>query len=156
MKKSSKAKPEVKEEQLGLGLVEPGSNKVHKLRRKLKDRFLYFETRRFIKSPYSWVSVMLSLALLATQLYYILNFINKLPSIIPIYSNSIDLAARLAPQSALYIFPALSLIIIIVTVVSGYRLYNTRRELINFSLINMTANVGILTFIFMRIISTYI
>ena len=149
-------KEKVKEKQLDLGLKEPLGNTLITAKGRISRNLRILEIKRFIRSPYSWFFLTLAISLVATQVYYLINKLDALPTVIPIYFSSIDLTQRLGNKIELLLFPILSSIIIVATTVTGYHLYNSHRELIAFSLLNMLISVSVLTLILLKIFAMYI
>lgn len=145
-----------KEQQLDLDLKQPFTNRFVKAKTVISKNFRFLEIRRFIRSPYSWLFIVLSLSFIAVQVYFLVTKIDLLPNKIPIYFNSIELADRLGEKVELYIFPIISGLIVIATTLTGYQLYNSQKELITFSLLNMFLAVSVITYIFLRIFAIYL
>lgn len=163
MKKSIKASKQPKEntkklksQQLDLKLKQPIGNTFVKAKSNFSKSLRLLEIRRFIRSPYAWIFIMLSLSLIAVQIYFLITKLDLLPTRIPIYFNSIELADRLGNQIELYIFPVISGVIVIATTLTGYQLYNSQKELISFSLLNMFLSVSVITYVFLRIFAMYL
>lgn len=153
LKKNTKKR---KPQQLDLELKQPIGNSFAKAKSNISKNFRFLEVRRFIRSPYSWIFIMLSLSLISVQIYFLITKLNLLPVRIPIYFNSIELADRLGNQTELYIFPIISGVIVIATTLTGYQLYNSQKELISFSLLNMFLSVSVITYVFLRIFAMYL
>ena len=142
--------------QYDLGFKQPVSNNFFAIRERIAKSFRILEIRRFIRSPYTWLLTFAAIALVIVQVHYLLNYYEILPNVIPIYFNAIDLEARLGNKWELAVFPALSGIIVLATTVTGFQLFNSHRELITFSLVNMFVGVSILTLVLLRILAIYL
>jgi hypothetical protein len=153
---SNKASKPIKQKQLGLGLKQPVTNTFAKAKGNIRKNLRILEIKRFIRSPYSWIFISLSISLIGIQAFYLLTNLDKLPDVLPIYFNTFDLDLRLGNQIELLIFPILSVIIVIATTLTGYQLYNSHRELITFGLLNMMMSVAVLTFVLLEIFAVYL
>lgn len=155
-KRYHKNRPQPKPRQMDLGLPDPRGNRAAKVRDRVRKKFLLFETRRFVRSAEAWIFLGVAGSFVATQIYYIVKFYETLPPRIPLYINTIDLADHLGNKIEIILFPVLSGVIVFVALLAGYQLYNSRKELIVFSLISMAASVGLLTFALLRLLTAYI
>lgn len=143
-------------QQLDMGFKDPFGNKVAKFKTNVSKGFVKFETKRFFKAAQGWLFGGISTGLIATQLYYLIQYLDDIPDQVPLFQSSLDLALRLADKTQLFIIPGLSIAIILVTLYTGLQLFNSRKELIMFSLINMLSSIGILTFVLLRVFSAYV
>lgn len=142
--------------QFDLGLKQPRGNKIAGFRARFSKRFQHITNQTFLRSPYTWAIFFISTALVLVQMYYMLNFLDDLPPRVPVYMNSTELVSRLGSKFELLTLPLLSFVIVVATSLSGLRLYNSRKELIVFSLLNMLVSVGVLTLVVLQTFSIYI
>jgi len=156
-KRHSKApKYDSTKKQLGLGLKQPITNQFAKAKDNIRKSLRILEIKRFIRSPYSWFFISLSISMITVQTFYIVNSLSDLPKVLPIYFNTLDLNLRLGNQIELIIFPIISSLIVVATTLTGYQLYNSHKELITFGLLNMLMSVAVLTFVLLKIFAIYL
>lgn len=153
MKKLKKEK--LDNPQFDLGLKDPRGNSLRNLRQKLYFKLRFLETKGYIRSPYPWFFIFLSVSLLVAQLLWINNMLPQLPKLIPIYLNQRDLSARLADKTHLYIFPIFSSIIILTTLTISTKFYYIIKSLSNYTFAVALIAVTMLTYGLLHIITKY-
>ena len=67
-----KDKPK-KEKQLDLGLKGSPKNLFYKLKSKLSNFLIRFELKEFLRNPFTWFVIIISLAFIAVQIYILIN-----------------------------------------------------------------------------------
>ncbi|MDD3474774.1 MAG: hypothetical protein PHP08_02625 [Candidatus Dojkabacteria bacterium] len=126
---------------------------------KYKNRFELFrakwDIRRYTKSNWVWFTIIISISLLATQIYTIIEKFSLLPTQIPIFQIFVDADMTLAKREFIYLVPAISLVLIIVGVIFSNRYYNKERNLANTLLWTMLLAVTVATLALIRLIDTY-
>ena len=126
---------------------------------KYKNRFELFrakwDIKRYTKSNWVWFTIIISLSLLITQIYTIVEKFSSLPTKLPILQIYIDANKTLIAKDLIYLIPAISLILIIVDVIFSNKYYNKERNLANTLLLSMVLGVGIATIALIRLIDLY-
>lgn len=136
MKRAKKQEiSEEKTKQLDLGIKEPFKNKVFKVKGKANVMLLQFEVRKFFKDPFYWFVGVFSVAMLLQQGLWLYNNINKFPTLTPILNYNLAPENRLVDKHFLYIFPVISLISIIVSIIITIKYYNKEKMLTTFALL---------------------
>lgn len=110
-----KKQPEKKVAQLELGLKSPFKNVFYNLKGRLVSRFNLFEANTFINDPLVWLLVTSQLVGIFYQLIYVLNSLNKLPSLLPFLGYEAVTSASLLPKIYFLIFPIVSFVIFAIT-----------------------------------------
>ena len=153
-KKTKKLTPE--KDQYDLDLKEPFSNKFWALRGKLNTKLQYLEIRRFTKSTFAWALIILSITLIATQAAYLFQYLDNFPPEIPIFLNYLDPTKRLGSSQILYALPVMSAVVLLISSLIGYRMYNLRRHLTYLLLISSLSSITIFTLVLARHVAQYV
>ena len=138
-RKKKNNKKEVKNTQLDLGMKPKGIPAILNLVTSRVNRWLsYFEVIRFTKDLWVWFFLTLSIANTVFQSYIYVQSINKLPSIIPIFTfyNRLDL--KLINSDLIILVPLLSLAITIVVFFQAFKNYHKEKD-ITYILLGITA-----------------
>ncbi len=117
-----------KETQLDLNLHNARKNVYYKYKKQYDIWLASLETKKFIKDPFTWFSIITSISLIATQLH-ILKQREYIPKKIPIFNYFLSPAKRLAPMEFVYFIPILCSIIVIISIILSNKYYHTEREL---------------------------
>lgn len=147
--------PEKKDEQLNLKLKESPFNDLVKYKERFELFRVKWDIRKYTKSSWVWFTIVLSLSLIATQFYTVLENYELLPKKIPIFQIYVNSEDTLAPSSLIYLAPTLSFLIVIVGIVVSNRYYNKERDLSNTLLWVMFLANLIITIALIRIINIY-
>jgi hypothetical protein len=127
MKKKNQEKEESK--QLDLGIKEPFKNKLFKLKRAIDFAILKFEVRKFLKDPLVWGVLVISLVLIAQQVYLISINLETLPTYIPVFRYFISIPQKLAVKDYILLFPTISAVALLLSFIFTSRYYNSERIL---------------------------
>ncbi len=128
-KVSSVQKKEDKNIQLGLKIKEPFKNKFFKIKGKTDSLLTQLEVRKFLKDIFFWFVLIISLLLIAYQIYIIVISLNNLPSLLPILRYNIATSAKLTSRTYLVIYPAISLISLVTATFLAIKIYNREKFL---------------------------
>lgn len=131
--KKSSAKKE-KEEQLDLGIKEPFKNRFFKVREKINLAILKFEVRKFLKDPLLWACLIIGLLLIGYQVYLIVEYFDNLPVYLPIFRQFIVIPRKLVVKDYIIIFPIISTVALLLSLIFTSRYYNSERILTKFLL----------------------
>jgi hypothetical protein len=141
--------------QLDLELKESPLNSIAKY----KERFELFrakwDIRRYTKSSWVWLTIILSISLLVTQLYTIQERISRLPKQIPLLQIYVDSNKTLVSTNFIYLAPVISGLIIIAGIFFSNKYYNKERELSNTLLWTMFLGNLIIAVALIRLINLY-
>lgn len=148
-------KKEEEQPQYDLGLKESRVNRIRTFRQKTRTKLRFLGTKGLIRSPYPWFFICLCIALIAAQIYWIYTQLPEMPSQIPLYLNQRELAARLAPNIHIYIYPLFSATIFIATAVTATKFYYVIKNLANYGFVIGILSVAMLTYGLFQIISYY-
>jgi len=126
---------------------------------KYKNRFELFrakwDIKRYTKSNWVWFTIIISISLLVTQIYTIIEKFSSLPTKIPILQIYVDANSTLARKEFIYLIPSVSLILIIAGVIFSNSYYNKERNLANTLLWTMILGVAVATLALIRLIDLY-
>lgn len=141
-------KKEKKEKQLEFGLKGTPKNIYYKYKKQYELWLAGLETKKFIKDPLTWLTIMLSSSLITTQLYLIESK-DRIPKKVPILNYFLNPTKKLVPEEYLYLLPLLSIIILLITIFLSNRYYHKERDLSKIIIIAaLLVNISIcLTFI---------
>jgi len=128
-KNSSVQKKEEKNTQLGLKIKEPLKNKFFKIKGRTDSLRTQLEIRKFLKDIFFWFVLVISLLMIAYQIYLIVANLNTLPSLLPILRYNIAASAKLASKEYLVIYPFISLISIGTATFLTVKIYNREKFL---------------------------
>jgi hypothetical protein len=124
-----------------------------------KNRFELFrakwDIKRYTKSNWVWFTIIISLSLLVTQIYTILEDFSSLPTKIPIFQIYIDAQKTLAKKEFIYLIPGISILVIILGILFSNKYYNKERNLANTLLWSMLLSVAVATLALIRLIGLY-
>jgi hypothetical protein len=123
--------------QLDLGIKEPLKNKFFKIKGEIDLAILQFEVRKFLKDPLVWASIIISIVLITQQIYLISNNYTSLPVYIPVYRYFISIPRKLVEREYIIIFPIISIIASILSLIFTSRYYNSERLLTKFLLFGL-------------------
>jgi len=146
-----KDKPK-KEKQLDLGLKGSPKNLFYKLKSKSSDFLIRFEVKEFLRNPFTWFVIIISLAFIAVQIYILINNISLYPKILPVWQNQISLTKRLSKRESLYAFPIISASILILGILSTNIYYHREKFLSKILLYTIILSITGLTFAFLKLI----
>lgn len=148
-------KQRLENSQLDLKLKESPLNSVAKY----KERFELFrakwDIRKYTKSNWVWFTIVLSLSLILTQIYTILDKYSILPNQIPVFQIFVDAKMALASKEFMYLFPISSLSIVLIGIIFSNKYYNKERDLSNTLLWVMFLSNLIITVALIRLINLY-
>jgi hypothetical protein len=129
--KREKKKKELQQEpkQLELGIKEPFKNRFFKIKRSIDFAVLRFEVRKFLKDPLVWATLTIGLVLIAQQISIILENFSTLPVYVPIFRHFLSAEKKLAQRDYIFIFPMISLIALLLSMLFTSRYYNNEKKL---------------------------
>lgn len=152
MKKKKKIeKEEVK--QLDLEIKEPFKNKFYKAKREFDTAVLQLEVRKFLKDPLVWAVIVISVILIYFQIESILNNFEKLPSYLPILKFYSSASKQLIETRHIYIFPILSGLILLASMIVISRNYNREKNLVKLLLTGTLISTLFLTIVLINLVS---
>ena len=146
-----KEKPK-KEKQLDLGLKQSPKNIFYKFKLRFTKFLIRFEIKEFLRSPFTWLVVILSLSFIITQGYVLFENISSYPSELPIWQNQVLLSRRLMEKNFLYIFPSISIFTLIIGIFLSNIYYHKEKFLSKILLFSVLLSVMSLTFAFLKLI----
>lgn len=123
-----KKEKEKKETQLQFGLKNTPKNIYYKYKDQYELWLAGLETKKFIKDPLTWFTIVLSASFLFTEMFMI-ESTSKIPSKIPIFNYFIMPANRLVPDEYIYLFPILTLVILLISISLSNTYYHRERYL---------------------------
>ena len=132
-----------KEKQLDLGLKNTPKNVYYKYKEQYDIWLAGLETKKYIKDPLTWFTIIISSTLIGTQIYLIEKQV-KLPSKIPIFNYFLNPGKRLIPDEYIYLIPLFCVILLIITIILTNKYYYRERELsITLCIATLLANISI-------------
>jgi len=131
-----------KEKQLEFGLKNTPKNVYYKYREQYEIWLAGLETKKFVKDPLTWFTIVLSSTLIVTQFYVIEREAN-IPSKIPIFNYFLNPSKRLVTDEYIYLIPVSCAVLLIVTIALTNRYYHRERELSKIlSIVTLLANIS--------------
>lgn len=126
------AKKEKKEEfkQLNLDIKEPFSNKYFKIKGAFDRKIISLEVLKFLKDPLLWAVIVIGGIFTLHQAYMIYSNYSSLPTLLPILKYFITPKEQLASKDLLYIYPSISGVSIILTLILTPKYYNRERNFV--------------------------
>jgi hypothetical protein len=125
---SPKQKPQKEEvKQLDLGIKDPFKNKFLKIKSSINRSILQFEVRKFLKDPLVWS--VLTISLIAQQVFIIYQNINSLPVYIPVFKYFLAVEKKLTTTEYVLAFPVISSVVLMTSFYITSRNYNRERLL---------------------------
>ena len=124
-----KKEPQEESKQLDLGIKEPFKNRFFKIKRSIDFAVLRFEVRKFLKDPLVWATLVIGLVLIAQQVYLILENLTDLPVYVPIFRHFLSAEEKLTQKDYIFIFPMISLITLLLSMLFTSRYYNNEKKL---------------------------
>lgn len=126
------AKKEKKEEykQLNLDIREPFSNKFFKIKGIFDKKILSLEVLKFLKDPLLWAVLVIGVIFTIYQLYIIQTNYQSLPTVLPILKYFITAKEQLVSKELLYIYPSISAISLLLTILLTPKYYNRERSFV--------------------------
>lgn len=139
-KKTAPKKEEIK--QLDLGIKEPFKNKICKIKGKTEIMLLQIEVKKFLMDSFFWLVTVITTIMLGQQLLLLSQSYKKLPSFMPVLNYNLEADTRLTSKEFIFIFPVMTLICLIMSIVTTAKYYNREKMLSKFILLG-TLLVGI-------------
>jgi len=128
-REKSKKEPQEESKQLDLGIKEPFKNRLFKIKRSIDFAVLRFEVRKFLKDPLVWATLVIGLVLIAQQVYLILENLSDLPVYVPIFRYFLSAEEKLTQKDYIFIFPLISIITLLLSMLFTSRYYNNEKKL---------------------------
>ena len=147
----NKKKPK-KEKQLNLGLKQSPKNIFYKFKLNLSEFLIRFEIKEFLRNPFTWLVTILSLSFIITQGYILYENISSYPIKLPIWQNQVSLSKRLVNKEFLYIFPSLSIFVLIIGIFLSNIYYHKEKFLSKILLFSILLSIISITFAFLKLI----
>jgi hypothetical protein len=148
---SKKEKPK-KEKQLDLGLKQSPKNFLYKIKRGLDAFLVKFEIKRFLRSPFTWFTIIISLSLIFFLFYILIQEISIYPKELPVWQNQTSLYKRLADKDSLYFFPVASSIVLLSGILFANFFYHKEKFLSKILLLTVLLSIIGLTLSFLKLI----
>lgn len=143
-----------KEKQLDLNLHNAPKNIYYKYKEQYELWLEGLETKKYIKDPLTWFTIITSLSLIITQVYLIETEI-KIPQKVPLFNYFLNPSKRLVYDEYIYLLPLMCLLILFSTIYLSNRYYHKERELSKIlSIVCLLANVS-LCLIFLKLSITF-
>ena len=128
-KKRKKTTKQEETKQLDLEIKEPFKNKFYKAKRKFDFALLKLEVIKFLKDPLVWATLIISVIMILFQIQMILRYLNSTPTYLPIFKFYTALKKELIESKYLYLFPILSGLILLLSMLFISRNYNREKNL---------------------------
>lgn len=148
---AKKEKPK-KEKQLDLGLKESPKNLLYKIKSRVSNLLIRFEIKEFLRNPFTWLVVILSLCFIGTQIYILINNLQSYPQELPIWQNQTSLDKRLEGKEYVYIFPIISGATLIIGSTLSNIFYHKEKFLSKILLFSILLSVTGLTVAFLKLV----
>lgn len=132
-----------KEKQLEFGLKNTPKNVYYKYKEQYEIWLAGLETKKYIKDPLTWFTIILSATLIGTQLYLIEKEV-RIPTKLPIFSYFLNPSKRLVSEEYIYLLPIFCAVLLIISIVLTNRYYHRERELSRIlSIVTLLANISV-------------
>lgn len=151
MKKKERKKKDV---QLEFGLKDTPKNIYFKYKDQYELWLAGLETKKYIKDPLAWFTIILSATFLFIQLYMI-EINPNIPSKIPILNYLSTPSKRLLESEYIYLYPGLSLFLILISVYISTTYYHKERALSKLILITMLLVSFSICILFLNLIYSF-
>jgi hypothetical protein len=148
---AKKEKPK-KEKQLDLGLKQSPKNLFYKFRQSFSNFLVRFEIKEYLRNPFTWFVITLSLSFIATQIYILINELPTYPQELPIWQNQTSLNKRLADKNLLFFIPILCGSVLLLGTILSNVFYHKEKFLSKILLLAVLLSVTGLTFSFLKLI----
>lgn len=152
---SSPRKKEDKNTQLGLKIKEPFKNKFFKIKGKTDSLLTQLEIRKFLKDIFFWFVLVISILMIAYQVYIVLVNLDNLPSLLPILRYNIAASAKLTAKIYLVIYPAISLLSLFAATFLAVKIYNREKFLTKLLLLAALLCCVSMTISLIQLINTF-
>lgn len=149
----TKKEKKPREKQLDLGLKESPKNIFYKIRTKISRFLIRFEIKEFLKNPFTWLVIILSLGFIATQWYILKNNISGYPQNLPIWQNQAISEKKIAGKEYLYTFPIVSASILFLGSLFSNIFYYKEKYLSKILLFSVLLAITGVTFAFLKLVS---
>lgn len=147
-------KKEKKEKQLNFGLRNTPKNIYFKYKEQYDIWLAGLETKKFIKDPLTWLTIVISISLIVTQVYMI-ETKDRIPSKIPVFNYFLSPIEKLVQNEYVYLFPLLSITILLVTIFLSNKYYHKERDLSQIIIVTtLLVNISI-CLIFLKLFLTF-
>ena len=136
MKQVKKKKTPQKEvlKQLDFGIKEPFKNKILKLKGKTDIMLLQIEVKKFFKDAFFWFVAVIDTVMLLQQGYILYTSYKISPTYLPLLGYNLESESKLTNKYMLFIFPAITLIGLITSIIITGKYYNREKLLTRFIL----------------------
>lgn len=148
----AKTKKPKKEKQLNLGLKQSPKNWLYKIKYKVSDTLIRFEIKEFLRNPFTWMVIILSICFTATQIYILVNHLSSYPNELPLWQNQTSLGKRLESREYLYILPIISSSILVLGSLLSNIFYHKEKFLSKMLLLSVLLSVSSLTIAFLKLV----
>ncbi len=144
-----------KNTQLDLKIKEPFKNKLFKIKGKTDEYLTQLEVRRFLKDAFFWFAIIISLLMIAYQVYLIVQNIEKIPSLIPVLRYNIQAPGKLVHKNLIIIYPILSFIPLLTSIILTSKTYNREKVLTKLLLLGSLLTSISLSVILIQLINSF-
>jgi len=147
-------KKEKKEKQLDFGLRGTPRNVYYKYKKQYDLWLAGLETKKFVKDPLTWLTIILSISLVVTQVYLIESK-DKIPQKVPIFNYFLNPVKKLAYDEYLYSLPLLCILILLLTIFLSNKYYHKERDLSKIIMIVALLVNASICLIFLKLFLTF-
>lgn len=151
----NKQEQKKEETQLNLGLKNNLFNNFFKLRGRFQLKLAYFETKKFVRSPITWIYIVLTTLFLTVQGYIIQQLFDRLPTQIPLFTYLLDSSKKLISKDYILIIPGITLFTMILSIHFANKYYHQEKYMSSFIMTSMLSLSILLTILLFRIIAPY-
>jgi hypothetical protein len=141
--------------QLNLKLKESPFNLLAKYKERFEISRAKWDIKKYTKSTWVWFTIVLSISLITTQIFTILEKASSLPKKIPLLRIYVDPNETLASGNLIFIIPIVSIVILITGIIVSNKVYNKERNLSGTLLWAMFLANFVMTIALIRLINLY-
>lgn len=143
-------------QQLDMGLKEPVSNKFKNFKYKVELFFIKLRTNSLFTTPFLWISASIVVSLILVQAYYYVNFFEKLPNEIPLFSITRNPELSLVNRDSLLWILILSIFLTVFSFTVALKMYYKFKVISIFIMTNIVICIFFLTISYIKIFGIYI
>lgn len=143
-------------EQLDMGLQEPLSNRLKNFKYKIELFFIKLRTNSLFTAPFLWISFVLTTSFILIQHYYYINFLERLPKEIPLFSISKIPSLKLVSKEYMLFVLILSIILALISLFISLKIFYRSKFMSIFIMTNLVLAMLLITITYIKIFSVYI
>ncbi len=138
-----------------LGLRSPLANVLFNVKGRIAKLFLYFDAARYFKDALNWFYIVLTISLIAIQIYFSIKSYNQLPAEVPMLSYFNQLDKRLIYRQYIFALPLVSILMLFIAGRFSYKYFHKERALTRILLLILLLSTSLITMLSLKITLPY-